>query len=195
MDLKELNYVRDIKSEYIQQGIFEYLNEKQKISLIIYNKRIQNIFRIDIKDYKNMSGKIRIIEKNGKGREYTLYKELRFEGEYINGKRNGKGKEYYFDDKLKYDGEYINGERNGKGKEYCKNGELKFEGEYLNGKLWKAICYNIKGDLVSEIKEGKGKLKEYDYLGRLRFEVEYLNGKRNGKGKNYYANGGLEFEG
>ena len=42
-------------------------------------------------------------------------------------------KEYYYDDNLKYEGEYLNGKRNGKGKEYYKNGKLKFEGEYLNG--------------------------------------------------------------
>ena len=40
---------------------------------------------------------------------------MKFEGEYLEGKRNGKGKEYY-DNTLIFEGEYLNGERNGKKK-------------------------------------------------------------------------------
>ena len=59
-----------------------------------------------------------------------------FEGEYLNGERNGKGKEYNDDGELKFVGEYLNGKIwNGKVKEYnYYNGKLEFEGEYLNGK-------------------------------------------------------------
>ena len=32
---------------------------------------------------------------NGNGREYDDYGELKFVGEYLNGRKNGKGKEYY----------------------------------------------------------------------------------------------------
>ena len=60
------------------------------------------------------------------GKEYYYLGELKFEGEYLNGKRNGKGKEYDSDGKLRYEGEYLNGERNGKGKEYY-HGKLEFE--------------------------------------------------------------------
>ena len=35
---------------------------------------------------------------------------------------------------LKFEGEYLKGKRNGKGKEFHNKGELKFEGEYLNSK-------------------------------------------------------------
>ena len=35
---------------------------------------------------------------------------------------------------MKFDGEYLKGKRNGKGKEYYPNNIIKFEGEYLNGK-------------------------------------------------------------
>jgi len=52
--------------------------------------------------------------------------------ELING--NGKVKEYDDDGNLKYEGEYLNGKRNGKGKEYSCEGNLLFEGEYLNNK-------------------------------------------------------------
>ena len=36
---------------------------------------------------------------------------LRFEGEYLFGKRNGKGKEYGYNGKLIFEGEYINGKK------------------------------------------------------------------------------------
>ena len=107
--------------------------------------------------------------KDGKGyiKEYDSHGELKFEGEYLNGKRNGKGKEYNNNGKLIFEGEYLNGKRNGKGKQYNNyNGELEYEGEYING-------------------ERNGKGKEYNYDGKLLFEGEYLNGKKwNGKGFN-----------
>ena len=42
---------------------------------------------------------------------------------------------------LKYEGEYLNGKRNGKGKEYDLYGQLKFEGEYLYGQKRKGKLY------------------------------------------------------
>ena len=50
--------------------------------------------------------------------------------------KNGKGyiKEYYGNEELKYEGEYLNGKRNGKGNEYYDNSKLEFEGEFLNNK-------------------------------------------------------------
>ena len=42
-----------------------------------------------------------------------------------------------------------------------------------------------------------GKGKEYYYDGKLEYEGEYLNGERNGKGKEYNSNSNnkLQFEG
>ena len=69
---------------------------------------------MDINNYKKISGKYKIGEKNGKGKEYILNeKKLVFEGEYINGKRNGKGKEYDRYGKLLFEGEYLNGKKKG----------------------------------------------------------------------------------
>ena len=47
--------------------------------------------------------------------------------------KNGKGyiKEYYGNGELKYEGEYLNGKRNGKGKEYDSYGNLKFENDFF----------------------------------------------------------------
>ena len=141
-EFKTKNYIKEIKSNYIKSQFFSFLNKKQFLNVINYNKELQQIFGVNIEDYKKISGKY-IICENGKGKEYTLENKLVFEGEYLNGKRNGKGKEYYLDGDLKFEGEYLNREIwNGKGKKYYPNGELKFEGEYLNGKKkwkWKRI--------------------------------------------------------
>ena len=40
-----------------------------------------------------------------------------------------------------------------------------------------------------------GKGKEYYYEGNIKFEGEFLNGLRNGKGKEYNENGDSIFEG
>jgi len=117
----------------------------------------------DIYDKLIFEGEYLNGERNGKGKEY-YNGEIAFEGEYLNGKRNGNGKEYYYD-KLIFEDEYLNGEKNGKGKEfYCKNDKLKFEGEYYNGKSWNGNGYNINSNVEFEIKDGKGNIKEYDFI-------------------------------
>jgi len=124
----------------------------------------------------------------------TLY-DINNETEYK--LENGKGflKEYgyYVRRDIKYEGEYLNGELNGKGKQYDE-GKLVFEGIFKNGKRWNGKGYNINNNEIAyEIKEGKGIIKEYDYEGKLIFEYEYLNGEFNGKGKEYNYEGKLIF--
>jgi len=130
--MKDMNEIKiiDLKSP-ILKIIFSFLNEKKKLNIIIYNKKIQNKLEINIKNYEKISERYKIGERNGKGKEYLKHNDkLIFEGEYLNGKRNGKGKEYdYYYGILIFEGEYLKGERNGKGKEYYFNGKLKFEGE------------------------------------------------------------------
>ena len=181
-----INLKRDIRSFYNFEMIFSFLNQRQKLNIIIYNKLLQKNFGVNIENYKKMSGRYKVGEKNGKGREYRQNtNNLVFEGEYLNGKRNGKGKEYYNESKLKFEGEYLNGKRNGKGKEYYYNSKLKFEGEYLNGERWNGKGYNKSGIIDFQIEDGNGKVKEYYEDDELKFEGEYINGKRNGKGKEY----------
>ena len=63
-------------------------------------------------------------KKNGKCKKYyTFNGGLKFEGEYLNGKKNGKIKEYK-NSKLIFDGEYLYGHKL-RGKEYV-NGILKY---------------------------------------------------------------------
>ena len=183
-------------------------------------------------------------EKDGKDKEYYNNGNLKFDGEFKNGKKwNGKGydingkvlyelkegigkvKEYEFDGVLRFEGEYLNGKMwNGKndsknykisfknGKGFMKilkeeDGELKtvFEAEYLNGELNGKVrdfigkTYNesfqiyfaFEGECKNNQKEGKG--KEYFVDNQLVFEGEYLyNQKLKGKS---YIDSKLEFEG
>ena len=70
-----------------------------------------------------------------------------------------------------------------------------FEGEYLNHKKWDGKGYDLKNNIIYELKKGKGLVKEYYDNGKLRFEGEYVNGQRNGKGKEYNYDSKLRFEG
>ena len=63
----------------------------------------------------------------------------------------------------------------------------------INGMVKVMIFF---GNILYELKDGKGLIKEYyDENEIILYEGEYLNGKRNGKGKQYYPNGNLKFEG
>ena len=166
-----LEFGKIIKYEKNLKEIFSFLDGKKLFNLIIYNKHLQKILKINIEEYKRKSRKYKIGKKDGIGKVYILYTNiLIFEGEYLNWKRNGKGKEYIY-------------------------GKLEFEGEYLNGKRWCGKGYNINGCIHFQINNGKGKGKEYSDSGKLEFEGEYLNRERNGKGKEYNYDGKLEFEG
>ena len=147
-----------VKSSYILKEIFLYVEEKDKLFLIMYNKLLQKILGADLEYYKKISGRYKVGKKNGFGKEYKLNTNiLKFEGEYLNGKRNGKGKEYYDNDQIEYEGEYLNGKRNGKGIEYNNSGKLIFKGEYLNGKRWSGKVNN--NDIQLELKNGYGNEK------------------------------------
>ena len=221
---------------------------KYKIYTFKDNKLIFNgdYFKGKGREYNNKSelifeGEYLNGKRNGKGKEYESYSVI-FEGEYKDNKKwTGKGLK---DNKLIYEikdgkgifrkyfkksnyllleGEYINGELNGKCKEYFNSGNLIFEGEYKYGKKWNGKGYDIDGNIIYELNNGKSKgyikllnfldyhmflkyegeilngdkngyFKEYDFLGNIFFEGEYKNGKKNGKGKEYYSNN-LIFEG
>ena len=103
-------------------------------------------------------------------------------------------------------------------KEYDENGNLIFEGEYLNCEQSEDKIYNID-NIILNIKNGKNQVKklsygellfdgvylykdklirkgkEYFYNGKLKFEGEYLNGEIHGKRKEYNRDGELKFEG
>ena len=195
--------LNEIKSSYFIQKFFSYIDEKQKLKVIKYNKSLQVKVDINIANYKHFSGKY-VIYENGIGKEYSFTdNKLKYEGEFLHGMRNGKGKEYK-EDRVIFEGEYLNGKRNGNGKEYIYIGflqKLDFEGSYLNGlrsgegKEYQFTKYNEDGDdglafegsYLNGLRQGKGK-EYFSITGSLIFEGEYSKGKRNGKGKEYNIN-------
>ena len=83
------NEIQKIKSINIINKILSFLIEKKKLDLIIYNNKIKNRLKIDIEYYKKISGRYKIGENNGLGKEYILNTDiLLFEGEYSKKKEN-----------------------------------------------------------------------------------------------------------
>ena len=182
--------ITNIRSKYCLEYIFSFLDEKKKLSIIMYNKDLQKKLNRNINYYKGVSEKILEIDKDGIGKIYNNKGELLFEGKYSNKKKNGKGKQYFFG-KLVFEGEFKDGKRNGNGKQYLiLSSELKllYEGEYKDGKKnGKGKEYDVNGDLIFDgyyLKDKKWDgLVKIIYNDKLLFEGEYKNGKIwNGKG-------------
>ena len=83
-----------LQSSYMIQKIFSNMNERIKLKLIKYNKRLQKAIDIDLLNYKLFSRKYIIYESKGRGKEYDEYDTLLYEGEFLKGERYGRGKEY-----------------------------------------------------------------------------------------------------
>ena len=187
--------LESIKSFFFKKLIFSYLDENRILKLVMYSKKIQDLIDVKLINYKLSSDKYRIIETNGRVKEYFRCNDIiAYEGEYLNGKRNGNGKEYNKKGELIYEGEFLNGERNGNGKEYWKTSNfiLIFEGKFLNGYKWDGKeyikNYGKEKELISEIKNGQGYILKYYTYGHdiSQIEGEYKNGQMNGKGKEIY---------
>ena len=155
------NLMDNIKSKYIIEMVFSYIEENLKLKMVKYNKYLQNKMDIKLDTYKFFCTKYIEYEENGIVKEYNKY-----------------------NDKLIYEGEYLNGKRNGKGKEYDRYEYLIFVGEFLKGKRWNGKGYDGYNHVLYEIKDGKGHIKEYE-CNKLKIEGEYLNGQINGNGKEY----------
>ena len=153
--------LEQINSAYMLKIILNYMDKRQILKLIKYNKLLQNKIEVNLIDYHFFSHKIITFDTTNKNIECFHKNEYQFEGKYL---RRRKGKEYDIQyNELLFEGEYLNGKRNGKGKEYCSEDKVMFEGEYINGK-----------------KSGKGKYLYEDFLKIIRviFEGEYLEGKK-----------------
>ena len=55
--------LRDINSPFIIKIIFSFLNKKQTLNMIMYNKDLQKMLLLNIKDFKEISSKYKIGEK------------------------------------------------------------------------------------------------------------------------------------
>ena len=71
--------LKKIKSSYFNAIIFSYIDERQKLKIIKYNKSLQKNMNISIINYKFFSGKYIIYISNGIGKEY-YYGEIIYEG-------------------------------------------------------------------------------------------------------------------
>ena len=55
-----VNLKDSVKSIYIQKLIFSFLEEKTKLNMIKYNKEYKKLLEINIDNYKNKSGRLKI---------------------------------------------------------------------------------------------------------------------------------------
>ena len=98
---------------------------------------------------------------NGKGKEYYVNGNLKFEGEYLNGYKNGKGKLYFESGDLSFEVEFLYNQPM-KGKCYI-NKRLEYEGEFLYIRKCNGKGYDEQGNIIYELINGTGKVKEYLY--------------------------------
>ena len=115
-----------------------------------------------------------------------------------NEKLNGNCKLYFDNGKLKFEGEFIDGKKFGKGKEYDEEGQLIFDGEYFDDKMWNG---KAKIKMKNEIYEGEylygcahGPGKEFYEDGKLKFEGEYIKGQKY-NGREFNEDGQIIFDG
>ena len=87
-------------------------------------------------------------------------------------KQQKNQKEYYKNGDIKYDGDFVNDVYEGKGKYIFENGKY-YIGQWLNGKA-----------------NGK-----YNYENGEYYKGQFKNGLRHGKGKLYYKNGNVIYDG
>ena len=201
---------KEIKNNELNQTNKTIIKENNIVQN--FNKVGELIFSGEYKD--NMKYK-------GFQKEYTRFGELFFNGIFQN---NNKSYGIEFDKNAitLFEGEFKDNKRY-KGKEFNQKGEIIFEGIYNNeGEKWDGTGYNrenkfnyvegkIEGNVVTydyinhelfkgEYKNGEkynGILKIYfdDINHILKKEIEVQNGKLTGKGKEYYGNKRLKYEG
>ena len=54
-NIKSKINIKNIKSSYFIKIVFSFLNKKQILNKIIYNKELQKICSVGLEDYKKMS--------------------------------------------------------------------------------------------------------------------------------------------
>ena len=87
------NIARLARNYKILKKTLLHLDNKRLLSLIIYNKKIKNLFNITIDTYEEISEKFKIGGINGYGKVFTKDNELIFEGDYRNNKKKEMEKE------------------------------------------------------------------------------------------------------
>lgn len=104
---------------------------------------------------------------HGQGVETWNYGAIKYEGEFVEGKKTGKGK-FSFDGNY-YEGDFVDGQFDGDGKYYFADSGKIYEGDFQEN--------NIIGYGVMLWPDNK------------RYEGEFINGKMEGKGVMTWPNG------
>lgn len=115
-----------------------------------------------------------IIIKGKKDYDIAIY-----EGEFKDGKREGYGKFNNKDGSYYYEGQWFNDKMNGKGKLYDQNNNIIYDGDFENDQT--------KGDV-------KLTIDGFIYIGQVLNNTNITN-TFHGKGKLYYPNNTLKYEG
>ena len=112
LNLSNIDLIKNVKSSFILNIIFSFLDISIKLQIIKYNKSHQKKLNIDIVDYIELSGRY-IKYFNGKGIEMLLKKNIKiFEGEYLNDRKwKGEGEEYDNFGQLIFKGKYSDGKQ------------------------------------------------------------------------------------
>ena len=77
--------LKNVKTSFFLRVLFSYMDEKQKLELIKYNKSLKVNLNISLFNYKFYSDKYIIYESDGKVKEFSIDGFLLFEGEYLFG--------------------------------------------------------------------------------------------------------------
>ena len=133
-----------------------------------------------------------IIIKGKKDYELAIY-----EGEFKNGKREGYGKFSNKDGSYYYIGQWINDKMNGKGKLYDQNNNIIYDGDFVNDQTKGDVKIIINGfiyigqvlndTIITNTFHGKGKL--YYPNNTLKYEGDFVDGGFEGNGKHIFPNG------
>ena len=109
--------LKKIKSEFFINFLFAFLDEEIKLKSVRYNKKFQEIIDINIMNYKLFSRRNIFYKEKDNDEIYDSENLNKIEDDYLKMPKNGKGEEYYYDGQLRFEGEYKDGKKNGKGKE------------------------------------------------------------------------------
>ena len=80
--------LNQIKCSYLKKIIFYYLNEKVKLKLVKYNKKLQDLIGISLHNYRILIEKYIIYEEGHNAKIYDgIFSSLLFEGKIIKGQK------------------------------------------------------------------------------------------------------------
>ena len=132
------------------------------------------------------------IIKGKKDYELAIY-----EGEFKNRKREGFGKFSNKDGSYYYIGQWLNDKKNGKGKLYDQNNNIIYDGDFMNDQTKGDVKIIINGfiyieqvlndTIITNTFHGKGKF--YYPNNTLKYEGDFVDGGFEGNGKHIFPNG------